>query len=168
MEKEKAIQFLIDDHKELKIVLESLELEDFVTFRVLGTWKIKDVVAHLSAWNIELRTAIDKLLSNEEIWFIGEHDEDYFNKIQVLRRKSYTVEEVLDEWEKTFNDLVERMKKLTEEEWNFSSKFEWKNGVSVSTKSLFGYRKRGKGHEGYHALLIEEYFDADYCSCERY
>lgn len=168
MNKDETIEFLQEDHKELEKVIENLFPEDFVTFRVLGTWKIKDVIAHLSGWNIELKKAVDNLLSNDEIWFAQEHDEDYFNKVQVLKRKSMSVEEVLNEWEKTFNQLLERLRNLTDEEWNFRSKQTWKNGVAITIESIFSYRKRGKGHEGYHALLIEEYFEKDYCDCEKY
>jgi len=167
MNKEEAIKFLQDDRKELETVLEKLFPEDFVTFRVLGMWKIKDVIAHLSGWNIELRKSIDKLLKNEELWFATE-SEDYFNKIQIMRRKSFSVEQVLDEWKRTFTELIERIRDLTDEEWEFTSKYKWKSGAPITVNSLFGYRKKGKGHEGYHALLIEEYFDRDYCDCERY
>lgn len=167
MNKVETIKFLQDDHKALEKVLENLFPEDFVTFRVLGTWKIKDVISHLSGWNIEFKKSIDKLLNNEELWFFKE-SEDYFNKIQVMKRKSYTVKRVLEEWEETFADLIFKIDVLTDEEWEFVSNFNWKSGTSVTVKSLFSYRKRGKGHEGYHALLIEEYFERDYCDCERY
>ncbi len=167
MNKEETIKFLQDDRKELEKVLEELVPEDFVTFRVLGTWKIKDVIAHLSGWNNELKSSIDKLLNNEELWFVTE-SEDYFNKIQVMKRKSLTVEQVLEEWESSFRDLIEKIDNLTTEEWEYTSKFKWKSGEPVSIKSLFGYRKKGKGHEGYHALLIAEYFERDYCGCEIY
>ncbi len=167
MNREETIKFLQDDRKELEIVLKDLVPEDFVTFRVLGTWKIKDVIAHLSGWNIELKKSIDKLLSNEELWFVSE-SEDYFNKIQIMKRKSLTVEEILDEWKMTFTELIEEIRNLTDEEWEFTTKYKWKNGAPVTVKSLFCYRKKGKGHEGYHALLLEEYFERDYCDCERY
>ena len=62
MNREETIKFLKNDRKELEIVLENIIPEDFVTFRVLGIWKIKDVIAHISGWNIELRKSIDKLL----------------------------------------------------------------------------------------------------------
>ncbi|MHA1817237.1 MAG: DinB family protein, partial [Candidatus Heimdallarchaeaceae archaeon] len=153
--------------KELEAVLENLLPEDYVTFRVLGTWKIKDVIAHLSGWNIELKKSIDKLLKNEELWFVTE-DEGFFNKIQVMKRKSLSVEQVLDEWKRTFIDLIERIKNLTDEEWEFTSIHNWKSGAQITIKSLFSYRKKGKGHEGYRASLIEEYFDRDYCDCEIY
>ncbi len=167
MNREETIIFLQDDRKELETSLENLFPEDFVTFRVLGIWKIKDVIAHLSGWNIELKKSIDKLLNNEELWFVSE-SEDFFNKIQVMKRKSLTVKQVLDEWKMTFTELIERIRKLTNEEWEFTSKYKWKSGAPVTVKSLFGYRKKGKGHEGYHALLIDEYFERDYCDCERY
>ncbi|MHA1465319.1 MAG: DinB family protein [Candidatus Heimdallarchaeaceae archaeon] len=167
MNKEETIKFLQDDRKELEAVLENLLPEDYVTFRVLGTWKIKDVIAHLSGWNIELKKSIDKLLKNEELWFVTE-DEGFFNKIQVMKRKSLSVEQVLDEWKRTFIDLIERIKNLTDEEWEFTSIHNWKSGAQITIKSLFSYRKKGKGHEGYHASLIEEYFDRDYCDCEIY
>ncbi len=167
MNREETIIFLQDDRKELETSLENLFPEDFVTFRVLGIWKIKDVIAHLPGWNIELKKSIDKLLNNEELWFVSE-SEDFFNKIQVMKRKSLTVKQVLDEWKMTFTELIERIRKLTNEEWEFTSKYKWKSGAPVTVKSLFGYRKKGKGHEGYHALLIDEYFERDYCDCERY
>ncbi len=126
MNREETNKFLQDDHKELKIVLEDLLPEDFVTFSVLGTWKIRDVIAHLSGWNIELKKSIDKLLMNEELWFFTE-SEDYFNKIQVMKRKPLTVEQVLEERERTFIDLIEKIDSLKKEEWEHTSNFKWKN-----------------------------------------
>jgi len=172
MKKKNVIDLLIKDHKKMEAVLELLTKEDMLKIRVLGVWNIKDVLAHLSAWNLELAKSIDIILRDEELWFRNTGDEE-FNKIQVTKRKSYSLEEIMEEWQNSFKILIDRIEKLSEEEWEFQSKFYWGSEAihgkyPVTIESLFDYKYKGETHEGGHAKQIEEYFDREDCSCQIY
>ncbi len=172
MKKEDVIKILVEDHKKMETVVSLLTKEEMLKIRVLDVWSIKDVIAHLSAWNLELTKSIDIILKNEELWFLNTGDKE-FNKIQVTKRKSYSLDEITEEWHKSFKSLIDRINDLSENEWNFQSNFYWGSKADygkypVTVKSLFEYKYKGESHEGGHAKQIEEYFDRDDCSCQIY
>ena len=169
MSKEETIEFLKEDHAKLELVLEALTDEMMISHRITGTWRIKDIIAHLSAWNIKLTEAIDVLLKDDKPWFMDTaFSEAEFNKIEVVKRKSMSLKEIIDEWQQSFNDMINKIESLSGKEWEYKTQFEYQEGSAVTVESLFGYRYRGHGHEGGHAEQIEEYFDRDSCACEIY
>ena len=169
MSKEETIEFLKQDHAKLELVIEALTDEMMISHRITGTWRVKDILAHISAWNFKLTEAIDLLLKNEKPWFIASSfSEAEFNKIQVVKRKSMSLREIVDEWRLSFIYMLKRIEILSDEEWEYKTQYEYQEGSAVTIESLFGYRYRGHGHEGGHAEQIEEYFDRDSCECEIY
>ncbi len=167
MNKEKTLEFLKEEHAKLDFIINSLNQEELVQYHIVKAWTIKDILAHLAAWNKELTKSIGLVLEKKDVWFRTKNEEE-FNKIQVVLRKPRSVIEILDEWENSFTKMIEKIESLSEEEWNFSSEFKWKDGHYVTVKSLFGYRKREYGHEGWHAFQIEDYFESDRCTCRVY
>ena len=167
MDKEKTREFLKEEHERLNSVINSLNLEELVQYHIVKAWNIKDILAHLAAWNKELTKSIGIVLDKNDVWFRTKNEEE-FNKIQVVLRKSRSVEEIIDEWKNSFTKLIEKIESLSDDQWNFDSGFKWKDGSSISVKSLFGYRKRDLGHEGWHAFQIEDYFESDRCACRVY
>ncbi len=172
MKKEKTTELLVNDHKKMETVVNLLSKEEMLKIRVLDVWSVKDVIAHLSAWNLELAKSIDIILKNQELWFRNTGDKE-FNKIQITKRKSHSLDEIIEEWQKSFKSLIDRINNLSENEWNFQSDFFWGGKAvhgkyPVTVKSLFEYKYKGESHEGGHAKQIEEYFDRDDCSCQIY
>ena len=168
MSKEQVIEFLKKDHAKLELVLEALTDEMMIIHRITGTWRIKDILAHISAWNKKLTEAIDLLIKDEKPWFMESFSEEEFNKIQIVKRKSMSLKEIRDEWEQSFNDMIKKIERLSDSEWEYKTPHKYRDGTEVTVESLFGYRYRGHGHEGGHANQIEEYFDRDDCDCEIY
>lgn len=157
MNKIQTIQFLQDDHKKLETIISGLKKEQLTDHAILGTWTTKDIIAHISAWNKEIHKAIDIVLNNEKPWYIDEI-EDKFNEKEIEIRKNWSINQIVEEWQVSFNRLIHRIKIITSSEWNYQTDFTWPGGGSVSIKSLFGYRYQGEGHEGGHAKQIEEFF----------
>ena len=168
MSKEETIEFLKQDHAKLELVLEALTDEMMISHRITGTWRIKDILAHISAWNKKLTEAVDDVLKNQKPWFMEQFSEEEFNKIQVVKRKSMSLKEIIDEWHQSFTDMIKKIEGLSDNEWEHETQFKYREGSAVTVESLFGYRYRGHGHEGGHAEQIEEYFDRDSCACEIY
>ena len=167
MNKQEAIDFLIEDHKKMEFIINTLNDEEMVHYHILKAWTIKDIIAHLSAWNKELTKAINWILSNEDIWF-RKGGINEFNKIQVTIRKSKSLKEIIDEWQSSFDSLIQRIKELSDEEWIFKSKYKWQDGNQIQIMHLVEYRYHGFGHEGGHAWQIEDYFESDRCACRVY
>jgi len=167
MNLQESIEYLIEDHRKMEFIITTLNDEEMVQYHILKAWTIKDILAHLAAWNKELKKSIDWILSNEDVWY-RKGGIDEFNKIQVTIRKSKSLKEIIEEWQSSFEALVERLKQLSEKEWNFESSYKWKDGNPIKIKHLFNYRYHGFGHEGGHAWQIEDYFESDRCACRVY
>ncbi|MFW9907330.1 MAG: DinB family protein [Candidatus Thorarchaeota archaeon] len=160
MNREEAILFFENDHHKLETAISKLTEQQMIFEQVQGTWTAKEIIAHISAWNWEIITQANLVLSGKPPWhtYITEAE---FNRIAVETRASWSLEKVITEWQESYNALVDRIRSLSENEWNFELDEMWPEGGKVSVSSIFGYRYRGEGHEGGHAIAIREYFSVD-------
>lgn len=158
MDHEETIQFFRDDHQKLKDVISKLTKFQMNTDKVQGSWTVKDILAHISAWNWEIITQAERVLSGTKPWYTDK-TEAVFNKEAVKTRESWSVEKVISEWYESFATLISKLESFSEEEWAFELDEEWPEGGKVSVSSIFGYRYQGEGHEGGHATIIRNYFE---------
>ncbi|WP_455142696.1 DinB family protein [Candidatus Hodarchaeum mangrovi] len=159
MNKQQCIQFYIDNHKKLFNVVNRLKRSQMD--ENLGSWTVKDILAHISAWNFELINAIDSISNDEKPWFIDEEklNEREFNKLETQKRRQWTIDEIMEEWQESFDELITKIKDLSSSEWDYQTNFVWKGtSIPVSIPSLLSYTYKGDGHEGGHAVQIENYF----------
>jgi hypothetical protein len=152
------LRFFREDHRKLKQTISKLSESQILKDIVMGDWSVKDVLAHISAWNWEISKSIDDVLEKKAPWYLNK-GETAFNVAEVDRRREWSLEKVLDEWEKSFDSLTHRIEEITAEEWIIDTGLRWKDGSAVTMESLFGYRYRGEGHEGGHALQIREHYN---------
>ncbi len=152
------MRFFREDHRKLKQTLAKLTESQIVNEIIMGDWSVKDVIAHISAWNLEIMRSIDEVLQRKAPWYLNK-GETAFNIAEVEKRRDWSLQEVLDEWESSFDSLTHRIEEITAEEWNIDTGLSWADGSAVTMASLFGYRYRGEGHEGGHALQIREYYN---------
>lgn len=152
------LRFFREDHRKLKQTLAKLTESQIVNDIIMGDWSVKDVIAHISAWNLEITRSIDEVLQKKAPWYLTK-GETAFNMAEVEKRHDWSLQEVLDEWENSFDSLTHRIEEITAEEWNIDTGLSWADGSAVTMESLFGYRYRGEGHEGGHALQIREYYN---------
>ncbi|MFW9870611.1 MAG: DinB family protein [Candidatus Thorarchaeota archaeon] len=158
MDHEETIHFFRDDHQKLKDVLSKLTEFQMNTDKVQGSWTVKDIIAHISAWNWEIITQAERVLSGIKPWYTDKTEAE-FNKEAVKTRESWSVEKIISEWYESFTNLISKLERFSEEEWNFELDEEWPEGGKVSVSSIFGYRYHGEGHEGGHATIIRNYFE---------
>jgi hypothetical protein len=161
LDKDDVIHFLRADHDKLEEVIIRLSEEQMTNFIIIGNWSTKDIIAHISAWILEITKSIDQILMNVEPWYANEKDltEREFNKREILKRKSWSIDEVLEEWRMSFESQINRIESLTNKEWVIQTDLTWRGGSPITLSSLFGYRYKGAGHEGGHAIQIKKYFN---------
>jgi hypothetical protein len=152
------LRFFREDHRKLKQTIAKLTESQIVNDVVMGDWSVKDVIAHITAWNWEIAKSVDDVLEKKAPWYLNK-GETAFNIAEVERRRDWPLKEVLDEWQKSFDSLTHRIEEITAEEWSIDTGLSWTDGSAVTMESLFGYRYRGEGHEGGHALQIREYYN---------
>lgn len=149
-------------HKEFQQLINSLTPQQLTKTPVLENWTVKDIFAHLSAWNWDHAKEIDNILTDEPTWnklYKTSKDEDKFNKKAVEERKNINIHNVIEEWEKSFNTLIQRIEKLTDEEWNHECIGQiWRDGKPASMYSLFRYEENGLSDEGRHAEEVKKFF----------
>ncbi len=157
MDQEETIQFFRDDHQKLKDVVSKLTDSQMNNDKVQGIWTVKDILAHISAWNWEIITQAERVLSSTKPWYTDKTETE-FNEEAVKTRESWSIERVISEWYESFDVLMLKLERFSKEEWNFELDEEWPEGGKVSISSIFGYRYLDEGHEGGHAKIIRDYF----------
>ncbi len=149
-----------DEHARLKKLVSELSTEQVLKPNTLGAWSIKDIVAHLAAWNWEVIAEVDRVLQNKATWLVRYEEkkgEDEFNEKEVEKRRHMSWQEVIKDWDDSFWKQIERMKTLSEDEWKHQSGNQlWSDGTPVTVYSLFAYKYEGAGHEGGHAKQLEQ------------
>jgi hypothetical protein len=160
MAKDNIIAFLEEDHKKLEKAIAGLIVDQMTEYPIVGRWTVKDIIAHIAAWNLELTGGINAILSDQKPRFF-DIGEDEFNRREIERRNLWTIKQVLDEWQRSFHGLIGRIRKISDAEWEYEApSLVWPDGSQVSVEDLFGYRYKGEGHEGGHAKQIEGFFCA--------
>ncbi|MFW9843103.1 MAG: DinB family protein [Candidatus Thorarchaeota archaeon] len=157
MGQEETILFFRDDHQKLKDVILKLTESQMRTHKVQGSWTVKDILAHISAWNWEIIAQADGILSGVKPWYTNKTEAE-FNEEAVKTRESWSIERIISEWHESFSALISKLMGFSGEEWIFELEDEWPAGGQVSVFSVFGYRYHGEGHEGGHAEIIKNYF----------
>ena len=158
MDQEETIQFFRNDHQKLKDVISKLTESRIATDKVQGSWTVRDILAHISAWNWEIIMQAEGVLSGIRPWHNSKTEAE-FNREAVKTRESWPVEKVISEGDESFDALISKIESFSEEDWNFELDEEWPEGGKVSIPSIFGYRYHDEGHEGGHATIIRNYFD---------
>ncbi|MCA9390566.1 maleylpyruvate isomerase N-terminal domain-containing protein [candidate division WWE3 bacterium] len=168
IDKDTEIQNLKKAHEEMQMVLQSLNSDQKTTILIHDTWTVKDIIAHLAAWNWEVITEIERILEDGATWdklYTEAETEDDFNKRMIEQRRHHTLPEVVEEWENSFADLLATIEQLSEEQWTHQSGQDvWSSppleGEPITVYSLFDYHYKEKHHEAGHAKEILEYFSS--------
>ena len=119
IKRKETIDRFTNEHQKLKMLVSTLPEEIVLRKKIVGTWTLKDTIAHLAAWNWEAMEEVERVLSGKPTWprrYEDKAGEDTFNQEAVEKRKDMSWKEVLNEWDESFLKQVQRMKKLTEGE----------------------------------------------------
>lgn len=158
IDRQKTIEQFKKEHTELKKLVSSLPEEKVLEQKTSGKWSIKDVIAHLAAWNWEITDEVDRVLKDQATWpkrYEDKIGEDEFNKKAVENRKNKSWKEILKEWDGSFWAQIKRMEQISEDKWKHQAGSQtWNDGTPVTVYSLFAYEYEGEGHEGGHAKQI--------------
>ena len=161
--KAEVVNTLTQSHEELKRVISSLNDQQLNTHPVTAEgWTTKDVLSHLTAWNLQFLKDIDDILRDDTSLqrHLDNHEAvDDFNRQAVEARLKKTFTEVYTEWEASLDGVIERIGQLTDSEWCHQSGNEtWGDGTPITVESLVGYRFEGKHNWAGNAGEIERNF----------
>ncbi len=68
------------------------------TLEIYSGWTFKEVIGHITAWEIVIQKAIQAFSAGDPPYFLREQDFDVFNQGAVDYRASWPLEDVLEEW----------------------------------------------------------------------
>jgi uncharacterized damage-inducible protein DinB len=117
-------QKLLDDLKaarvELLLAIEGLSEKQMIRSGVVGEWSVKDTLAHIVAWDKEIRTVVHALVTQENPVFdykiLGKQGFAKWNAREVEKRRGLSAAQILTEMEEARRELVELVERLTEEQ----------------------------------------------------
>jgi hypothetical protein len=87
-----------------------------------GDWTIKEVVSHISAWDLYFASVLEALFNSKEIDYWG--DINSFNTRAILTRRNKTLEELKSELKKAGDKFIKSYLSLNE---NLLAKKIWKD-----------------------------------------
>jgi tetratricopeptide (TPR) repeat protein len=117
----------------------------------LDHWSAKDLVAHMAFWRAIM---VKRLLAAQR----GETPPDFDNYLalndQTFEASRYrTWAEVLTDSERAFDDLVAKVKEMSDDELTDPTRYEWREGEPLWTSV------RGNGYDHPEAHIAQFYFD---------
>lgn len=119
---------------------------------VYRVWTLKDLLAHVAAWDEALLRAVDALVAGARPSFSRT---SVFNKRAVDASRALTYGEVLGKMRSAHATLMERLERVSDEEWAGIAPRRWGDGTPMTVESLFAYTYKGETHSGGHAAEIE-------------
>ena len=110
---------------------------------VAGSWSIKDVVAHLTAWRRRTVGRLEAVANGRPEptppWPADLHGDDEINAWFHARDRDKAVGEVLDESRRVFQELVAAIQKLPDDTLSDPTRFPWMEGAPLSGAAFFGH-----------------------------
>lgn len=88
-------------------------------------WTVKEVLGHISGWEIITRKAIQNYLKDGPPFLLETMDVDACNADMVQERKAWSLEETVKEWEESRAGLKAAIMELDEEDFAEEILFPW-------------------------------------------
>lgn len=156
-DKLRIIRENIDGYNYFQNTLKILSDDEIKTPNVLGSWGVKEIVAHLSGWETIVMGEIEQLVEGKLPATVGISDEevDRINIEEVHKRKGLSFEETLQDWRDTFKKLSQNLETLNE---NDITKVVSEGSRETSIKDIFDYRYEGLDHTSAHASQVRRFF----------
>jgi hypothetical protein len=88
-------------------------------------WTIKEMIGHITAWEIVIQKAIRAYLAGDPPYFLHEQDFDLFNEEAVDYRAAWSLDQVIQEWKDIRKDLKKTIQSLKETDLDMEIVLPW-------------------------------------------
>jgi hypothetical protein len=119
-------------------------------------WAVKEILAHIAAWDREIARGLDELLAGRRPAFVS-YREDEFNAQTAQASRGKSLADVRAEVQDAHEQLISRVEGLTDDQWQQPSAYQWSDQTLMTIASLFGYTYKGQTHYAGHAAEIDEW-----------
>lgn len=131
MDKKTLIEAVRNSRVAWDVLLAQVGEERMTTPGVTGNWSVKDVVAHLTAWErrpVAWLTAVRQSATPEPAPWPPNLSEEQTNAWIYEANRGRSLREILDESRRTHEELMKLLQMATEEELSDSRRFSWLKG----------------------------------------
>jgi|GraSoiStandDraft_54_1057290.scaffolds.fasta_scaffold130811_3 hypothetical protein len=137
MDKSSLLHEMSNGYTALENILAPLNQAQMTTPGVNGDWSIKDILAHLNAWQDYLVIRLQAATRNEvpAVGVLSDEDEgntvDRLNADFYEENKARPLDEVLAEFHTTYRQIVEAVQALSDEDLFEPKRFAWMKGNAL-------------------------------------
>ena len=129
---EKDLTVLLAEIDQVRTDMGKVVQEVDTKLMIYPGWTIKEMIAHITAWEIVIHKAIQAYNAGDPPYFLREQDFDIFNEEAVAIRASWSMEQVLKEWSDVREELKNTIKKLKETDLPVEMVLPWGSERSVA------------------------------------
>ena len=129
MEKDKDL--LMNEIDKTRMQMKNLVESTDPELEICPGWTIKEVLGHLTAWEIVFLKGLQAFQAGDPPYFMPEQDFDLFNQREVEKRAGRVLSEVLQEWEIVRKDLKATLSKIKDEDLGKEMVLPWGSERSV-------------------------------------
>lgn len=157
MPKTELLQKIRGARTELLAALDGLPADALLRPFAVGTWSVKDTLAHLTAWQSELITALATLHPSRAPHLIDIEDMDEWNDEQYRASVRRPVESVVEDFHGVHKQLLKVIENLDERTLDDGRRFQWMEGEPLS----YLIADNSALHEQEHAADIRTWREAN-------
>jgi uncharacterized protein (TIGR03083 family) len=156
MNKTEVLEKIRQERERLEAAIAGMSEAEMAEPGVVGNWSVKDLLAHVTAWEAELVTALwyNTLGRRPSLGSIG--DVDAWNAERYEENKDRPLDRILSDFHGVYEQLLQRVEKLSDDELNDPRRYKWTRG----TPMLEYVAGNSYDHEEEHAAQIEAYREA--------
>lgn len=129
---EKDLTVLLSEIDQIRTEMGKVVQETDTGLTIFPGWTIKEMIAHITAWEIVIQKAIQAFLAGDPPYFLHEQDFDIFNEEAVNFRASWSMEQTLQEWKDVRKDLKKNIQKLKETDLGVEMVLPWGSERTVA------------------------------------
>ncbi len=125
------LNLLEQTRRETRSLLSSLDPE-CVVHNDERAWRVRDVVGHLAAWNVEAARSLVAYAKGDAYTCIASSSEYYdYNGPAAEERKAWTVDEVWAEYEASHDQLKKAVEAMPADRWTGEVIYPWNERGTV-------------------------------------
>ena len=129
---EKDLTVLLAEIDQVRTDMGKVVQEVDTKLMIYPGWTIKEMIAHITAWEIVIHKAFQAYIAGDPPYFLREQDFDIFNEDAVAIRASWSMEQVLKEWKDVRENLKKTIQKLKETDLPLEMVLPWGSERTVA------------------------------------
>ena len=123
-----ALAAVEDEYRKVLQAVQEYTKEDFDAPHIEGSRSPKDIIAHLSFWNWEAPSGLQRVL-RDEMPYWAHIDLDELNAGVYSERQPWLLDRVMDDFHRSHKALIAALAQVTDEEYSHPTTHKYRNGT---------------------------------------